>query len=83
MINRFIEYFKKLDSITYKIMKSGLKFCFFICIISAIILLTYNLTSHSPTLYYIGLSLFKLGCIFSVEFVICGLIVDSIKKQLI
>lgn len=83
MINKIISNFKKLDSLTYKIMKKGLTFCFFVSIIATAILVVYNLTLYSPTLYYIGLSIFKLSCIFSVEFIICGLIVDSIKKQLI
>ena len=83
MINKFIEYLKNIDKITYKIMAKGLLSCLFLAIISAFLLLTYNIASTSQDLYYIGLSLFKLSCYFSVEFVICGLVMDSIKKQLI
>lgn len=83
MIKRIINSFKNLENVTHKIMKYGLGFCFGICIISAIILLTYNITLKSPDLYYIGLLMFKLSCTFGVEFIICGLIVDSIKKQMI
>jgi hypothetical protein len=78
-----INSFKNLDKLTYSIMKFGLKVCFGICIFSSIILLTYETIYFSPNLYYIGLSLFKLGLIFGIEFVVCGIIVDSIKKNLI
>ncbi len=78
-----INSLKNLDKLTYKIMKYGLKICFGICILSILVLLTYETISFSPNLYYIGLSLFKLSLIFSIEFIICGIVVDSIKKQII
>ena len=83
MINKIIGYIKDLDKLTYKIMKYGLIGCFALSIFSALMLLTYNLTDASPNLYYIGLSLFKLSCSFSVEFIVCGLVVDTIKNQLV
>ena len=83
MVNKIIGYFKDLDKLTYKIMKYGLEFSFILSIISAFILLTYSSTPLPISLYYIGLSLFKLSCSFSVEFIICGLVMDSIKKQLV
>lgn len=82
-MKNIINSFKTLDKLTYKIMRYGLKVCFIICIVSTIILLTYQTIFLSPTLYYIGLSLFRLSLIFSIEFIICGLVVDSIKKQII
>ena len=83
MIKSLINNFKNLDKLTYKIMKYGLLFCFAICMISISILLTYETIFLCPTLFYIGLSLFKLSCIFGIEFIICGIVVDSIKKQLV
>ncbi len=83
MINQIINNFKNLENITYKIMKNGLKFCFGLCLLSTLILVTYNITLFSPMLYHTGLLLFKLSCTFAVEFIICGLVVDSIKKQLV
>ena len=82
MLKKIINLYKGLDSLTYKILKDGLKFCFCICIISILILLTYESLLSTPTLYYIGLSLFKLSSIWSIEFIICALVVDSIKKQI-
>ncbi len=83
MIKRVFQNFKNLDKLTYNIMRHGLKFCFAICLISTLILLTYCLAFASPFMYYIGINLFKISLIFAIEFVVCGFVVDGIKKQLI
>lgn len=82
-MKKIINNFKSLDKITYKIMKYGLTFCFAVCISSVLILFTYDFAFPSPFMYYIGINLFKLSLIFGIEFVICGFIVDGIKKQMI
>lgn len=83
MIKKILENFKNLDKLTFNIMKHGLGFCFVICIISVLILLTYCASFASPFIYYIGINLFKVSLIFAIEFIVCGFIVDGIKKQLI
>ncbi len=83
MFKKIMESYKGFEKITCKILKSGLTFCLALCIISILILLTYNLTGHSPVLYNIGLSLFKLSLTFGIEFIICSFVSDGIKKQLI
>ena len=83
MIKKIITYYKNLDKNTYKILYKGLEFCFLLALISAFILLSYILFIQAPLVYYIGINLFRLSLVFSVEFIICGFIVDSIKKQLI
>ncbi len=83
MLKKFSKVFKNLDKLTYKIMYNGLKFCFAICILSVLILLAYSFAFTSPSMFYIGINLFKLSLIFAIEFVVCGFVVDSIKKQLI
>lgn len=83
MIRKVLDNFKNLDKLTFKIMNYGLKFCFAICILSVLILLTYDFSFPSPSIYYIGINLFKLSLIFGIEFIVCGLVVDGIKKQLI
>ena len=83
MFKEFIATFKNLDKLTCKIMKNGLKFCFCICIVSVLILIAYNIFGISPFTYYIGINLFRLSLIYGIEFIICGLVADSIKKQLI
>ncbi len=82
MIKNILESFKNLDKLAKKIMKNGLKFCFFLGIISLIILITYNISFTVPLLYTIGFILFKLSLTFGVEFIICGFAADKIKKQL-
>ena len=83
MLKKIVNSFKSLDNLTFKIMKYGLKFCFGICILSSIILVTYNLSFLPPLAYYIGICLFRISIIFAIEFIVCGLVVDGIKKQLI
>ena len=83
MINKIITYYKNLDKITYKILYKGLAFCFLLASFSAFILLSYILFFQAPLLYYIGINLFRLSLVFSVEFIICSFVVDSIKKQII
>ena len=83
MIKKIITYYKKLDKTTYKILYKGLEFCLILALISASILFSYVLFFKTPLLYYIGINLFRLSLVFSVEFIICGFVVDNIKKQLI
>lgn len=83
MIKKIIDYLKKLDIETYKIIKTGLIFCFSISLLSSFIMITYIIDSSSLNTYYIGLALFKLSCYLGVEFIVCGLVMDTIKKQLI
>lgn len=83
MIKKILDYYKKIDEKVHTILKHGLQFCLALCGISVLILLTYNLSGHSPFTYTIGIGLFKLSIIFAVEFVVCGFVTDGIKKQLI
>jgi hypothetical protein len=83
MLKNIINNFKSLDRLTFKIMKYGLIFCFIICILSVLILFTYNFSLSSPFMFLIGINLFKISLIFGIEFIVCGFIVDGIKKQLI
>lgn len=82
MFEKLIISFKSLENLTYKIMKNGLKFSFLLCIIATLILSIYH-TTYSLSTYYIGLALLKLGFYFIIEFIICGFVVDNIKKKLI
>lgn len=82
MIKKIVNSYKNLENKTNKIMKNGLKFCFALCIISVSILLTYEVFIASPLIYYIGIFLFRLSIIWGIEFVICALVVDSIKKDI-
>ena len=83
MFKNIFYAFKNLDKLTKMIMSYGLKFCLMICFISLAILLTYNFSFTIPILFTIGFILFRLSLIFGIEFVICGFVVDGIKKQII
>ena len=83
MFRKILDSYKKLDKLTYKILKYGLQFCFMMCMVSVLILFAYESFLTVPFLYYVGLSVFRLSIIFSIEFIICALVVDSIKKQVI
>ena len=70
--------FTNLNEIDQKIMKYGMIFSLLIAILGTL-LLSYNLLFvHTIILFKIGLSIVKLGCYFSIEFIICGIVVDKI-----
>ena len=82
MIKSVFNRFKKIDNETYKIIKKGLKFCFLLSLFSSLVILTYTIDGSSLNTYYIGFALFKLSCYLGVEFIVCGLVMDTIKSQL-
>ncbi len=81
-MNKILETFNSIDKKALKIMKYGLVFCFCLCILSALVLFTYETIHSSPFLYYIGISIFKLSTIFAIEFIICALVTDYLKKSI-
>ena len=81
MIKLIFDKFNSFDDKIKTIMKYGFKFSFAVCVLSTLILLTYEF-SNNPDLYYIGLSVFKLSLFIIVEFIICALAIDTIKKQI-
>ena len=87
MINKFFLHiknvFKNLDKTALHILKRGLFFCSIICIISIIILFIYQFFANNLLMFEIGFTLFKCSLIFAIEFVICAIAADKIKKQLI
>lgn len=80
MIKKLIDKFNSMDLKVKKILKYGIYFSMFVCIISTILLITYHINLNID-LYYIGLSVFKLGLFLLVEFIICAFAIDTIKKQ--
>lgn len=80
MFKNILDVYNHFEKITNSILKTGLRFCGFLCLISIVILSTY-LSLNNPNLYYIGITVFKLSIIFGIEFIICGFVVDGIKKQ--
>lgn len=83
MFKNVINLFNELDIKIKKIMKYGFIFSLSFCLIATIILFTYEVLYASPDLYYIGLQMMQTGLFFIVEFIVCGIAMDKIKKQLI
>ena len=83
MLNIIKNSYKNLDKLAKVIMKQGSRFCSIVGVISLIILVTYNFSFTIPVLFSIGFILLRLSFIFGIEFVICGFVVDGIKKQII
>lgn len=83
MFKKIISSFKNLEQKTHKIMKSGLQFSLGIGILASFLLFVYETSFTNPSLYHFGLTLFKLSLMFGIEFIICGIVVDSLKKQII
>ena len=83
LLNMLRDKIKNLDSKTKKIMHRGFLFSFFICVLSALSLLTYEIIYGIPSLFYIGISLFRTSLMFACMFFICGIGFDSIKKETI
>ena len=78
-MQKMILELKNLDKDTCKIIKYGLLFCSCLSLIAVAILLTYIFLG-SNFFYHFGFSLMKSSFIFAVEFIICGIIVDFIRK---
>ena len=79
-MQKMISELKNLDKDTFKIMRYGLLFCSCLALIAVTILLTYIFLG-SNFFYHLGLTLMKSSFTFAVEFVICGIVVDFIRKQ--
>ena len=71
---------KNLDKETFKIIKYGILFCTCIALFAVAVLLTYIFWG-SIFFYHLGLTLIKSSFTFAVEFIICGIVVDFIKKH--
>ena len=80
-MKKILNLFNNLDSVNKKIMSFGFKICFYIVLISSFMLIKY-LFSYNIFYYNLGLTFFKLGTYFFVEFIVCGFVCNKIKEQL-
>ena len=81
-IHKIQDIFKNIDKKDLKIMRNGLKFCSLILLVSIVILLTYLFFMNSVFVYEIGILVFQLSLYFAIDFIVAGIVVDSIQKQL-
>ena len=83
LYNNLKNTFESLEKKTLKIMNLGLKISFVTAILATGILITYLYFVHSYLVFKIGLLIFELALSFAADFIISGIAVDSIKKQMI
>lgn len=81
-INKIKEIFNNLDKKDLKIMKKGLIFCSLILLISMAILVTYLFFMKNIFIYEIGILFFQLSLYFAIDFIVAGIVVDTIQKQI-
>ena len=81
-MKKFFNEFKDIDNSIIKIMKSGFKFSFILCIIFTYILFLYALNPISQTLFNIGFLGVKCSFMFFISFFICAIASNMIKKEL-
>lgn len=79
-MQKFFLELKNLDKVTYKIMKYGLLFSSIVCLAAVGVLLSYIFLGIN-FFYHFGIILMKSSFTFAVEFILCGIAVDFIKKQ--
>jgi len=79
-MQKMISELKNLDKDTFKIMRYGLLFCACLALIAVAVLLTYIFLG-SLFFYHLGLALLQSSFTFAVEFVVCGIVVDFIRKK--
>lgn len=79
-MQKIITGLKSLDKDTYKIIKYGLMFSALVCLIAVSILLSYIFLGIN-LFYHLGIRLIESSFIFAVEFIICGIVVDFIRKK--
>ena len=65
-----------------KLVRKGMKFSIIICSISIISLLIYNKYYISHDLYTGSFILFRTGLLFAIQFLICGIAFNTIRKQM-
>lgn len=75
------ELITNLDKTDLKIMKYGLKICLGILIFSVMLLSFYLNATYNVFLYQLGMTIFRISTYIAVEFVVCGIVVDTIKKE--
>lgn len=81
-INKIKTTFKNLDKKTLKIMLNGLKFCFLFLMFSILILFTYLFFVNNVFVYQIGILLFELSLYLGIDFIVVGIVVDTVQKQM-
>ena len=81
-IEKLVNKYKNLDSKIKKIMNIGILLSCTLCLVSSSILFTYEAIIPIPSLFYIGISLFRTSLMFICMFLMCAIGFDSMKDVL-
>lgn len=81
MVHKIKDLFD-LDDHILKIIQFGLKISILICAISIVVLLIYRTFYISHDLYEGGIILFRTGLLFAVQFLICGIAINKISRDM-
>lgn len=81
-MKKILNEFKNMDKKILHIMKLCLNFSFILLILSGALLFTYSTIYSTPTLFYVGISVFTSSLYFFVISLICSLSFNKIRKEL-
>lgn len=82
MIKFLKDKLSTIDNSIKILVKHGSVFCLNILFLATILLFTYESFYSSPTLYSIGLLVFRIGIIYLSTFIGCGFAFNEISKQI-
>lgn len=82
-MRKFFDEIRNIDSSIIKIMKSGFRFSFIVCIIFTYILYLYTLNPVSHTLFEIGYLGVKCSFMFFISFFVGAVASNKIKQELL
>ena len=80
-MNKMIGRLKNIDKSILHIIKKGVKLSIAICLFGMLILFMYNKHPISHIICESGLLIFRTGLTYAVGFFICGVAVDTLKKE--
>ena len=79
MIKLIISNFKNINKSILSVLYIGLKICFILLLLSTFILSLYH-SIHNLSLFNTGISLFRTSLFYITFFVMCAIVIDTIKK---
>ena len=82
MIKELIDNLKNIEKNILTTMYKGIKFSYGIEILSCLVLLFYISNPITYEVFESGIILFRISLIYAICFIICGIFVNKMKKDL-
>ena len=82
-MKKFFNEFKNIDNSIVRIMKSGFKFSFVLCIVFTYVLYLYTLNPISHTLFDVGFLGVKCSLMFFISFFVGAVASNKIRDELL